>query len=87
MQSAEGVDVPETLEDFYAKCGEILEIEHVWVTPNVRKGGRWNRKLGNGRFAGYGVIRPWGTGYQVMSRSQGSKVFNTQHEVYEFLKR
>ncbi len=49
-------------EDFYLRVAEIVGIEHNTLTkhPYYRRN-RWNdRKPGNGRFEGLGIIRSFG---------------------------
>lgn len=74
----------EEKEAFYAKCAEILNIEHVFHIP-VRKKTRWNtRFLGNGRYPGFGLVQCYGCVVRVVSK-HGTRVFNTYEEVYEYL--
>lgn len=69
---------------FYARCGEILGIEHDWQEP-VFKRTRWNnRKLGNGRFPGFGLVQTFGTRYRVVSKA-GTKVFDEKQDVFDYL--
>lgn len=69
---------------FYERCSEILGIEHVYNTP-VRRRNRWNtRRLGNGRYPGFGLIQCFGNGARVMSR-HGTRMFNSYDAVYEYL--
>lgn len=69
---------------FYARCGKILGIKHNWNTP-VKKRTRWNtRRIGNGRFPGYGLIRVYGDSIMVINR-QGSKMYSKAEEVYQML--
>lgn len=75
----------EEKEAFYAKCAEILNIEHVFHVP-VRRKTRWNtRFLGNGRYPGFGLVQCYGSVVRVVSK-RGTRVFNTYEEVYEYLK-
>ncbi len=72
-------------QEFYTKCGEILNIEHVYAEP-VRRRNRWNtRRLGNGRYPGFGLIRCYGTTVMVISKN-GSRVYKTYEEVYDYLR-
>jgi len=74
----------EEKEAFYARCGEILSIEHNWNTP-VKRRTRWNaRFLGNGRYLGFGLIRVYGSEVMVTSKA-GTRWFKTADEVYEYL--
>ena len=69
---------------FYARCGEILGIEHDWNAP-VKRRNRWNaRRIGNGRFPRYGLIRVYGDQIMVTTR-KGSKMYKSQEEVYRML--
>ena len=71
---------------FYAQCGEILGIEHVWIEPVPRRT-RWNnRQLGNGRFPGFGVIHCYGQSVRVISRERGTQMFFDYEETFSFLK-
>jgi len=72
-------------QDFYAKCSEILHIEHEYNVPFHKKT-RWNaRTLGNGRFPGFGTIQSFGGYYRVMCYN-GTYIFETEEEVYDFLR-
>lgn len=72
-------------KEFYTQCGEILGIEHDWNTPVARRT-RWNaRFLGNGRYPGFGLIRVYGSQIMVTTK-QGTKMFKTAEEVYEYLR-
>lgn len=74
----------EEKEVFYARCGEILGIEHNWNTP-VKRRNRWNaRFLGNGRYPGFGLIRCYGNNIMVISK-RGTRMFDSCDAVYEFL--
>ena len=69
---------------FYAKCGNILGIEHAWNDPVPRRT-RWNaRFIGNGRFPGFGLIRIYGREIMVTSRA-GTKMFSDPEKVFEYL--
>jgi len=71
-------------QEFYTRCGEILDIAHCWNTPVPRRT-RWNnRVVGNGRFPGYGLIRCYGKDIMVTSKA-GTRMFATVDDVYEFL--
>lgn len=70
---------------FYAQCGEILGIEHVWIDPVPRRT-RWNnRNDGNGRFPGFGVIHCFGHAVRVISHDTGTQMFFNYDETYKFL--
>ena len=76
----------EEKEAFYARCGEILGIEHNWNTP-VKRRNRWNaRRIGNGRFPGYGLIRVYGDQVMVTNK-QGTKMYKSAEEVLQMLER
>jgi hypothetical protein len=69
---------------FYERCSEILKIEHVYNTP-VRRRNRWNtRRLGNGRYPGFGLVQCYGGSVRVVSR-HGTRMFKTYEEVYDYL--
>lgn len=71
-------------QDFYARCAEILNIDHEYKTQFKYKT-RWNaRVIGNGRYPGFGVITPFGPFIRVMCR-KGTFTFETYEEVYAFL--
>jgi len=73
-------------KEFYARCGEILGIEHDWNPPVPRRT-RWNnRVIGNGRFPGFGLIRIFGDQIMVTNRA-GSKMFKNKEEVFEHLQK
>jgi len=74
----------EEKEAFYARCGEILGIEHNWNTP-VKRRTRWDaRRIGNGRYPGYGLIRVYGSQAMVTNHKE-TRWFKTADEVYEYL--
>ncbi len=77
----------EEKKKFYEQCGSILGITHEWSEP-VFKRTRWNnRKIGNGRFPGFGLVQCFGpTSFRVVSR-KGTKVFNSPDGVFEYLKK
>lgn len=75
----------EEKQEFYAQCSEILAIAHDYADPVPRRN-RWNtRRLGNGRYPGFGLIQCFGSQVRVISRT-GTRMFKTYEEVYEFLK-
>jgi hypothetical protein len=80
-------DIMKTNEEkraFYARCAQILDIEHVWNEPVPRRT-RWNtRRLGNGRYPGFGLIQCYGTTVRVVSR-RGTRMFDSYEAVYEYL--
>lgn len=72
--------------EFYARCSEILNIEHEFHEPVPRRN-RWNaRRLGNGRYPTFGLIQCFGSYVRVMSK-KGTVMFKTYEEVYEYLER
>lgn len=76
----------EEKREFYAKCAEILKINHDFTEP-VRRRNRWNtRRLGNGRFPGFGLVQCFGSSVRVMSK-HGTKIFYTYDEVYSYLQK
>lgn len=74
----------EEKQAFYERCAQILGIEHVYNVPVPRRN-RWNtRRLGNGRYPGFGLVQCFGDGARVMSK-HGTRMFKTYDEVYEYL--
>jgi len=72
--------------EFYENCANILCIEHEFNEP-VRRRNRWNtRRLGNGRYPGFGLVQCFGSSVRVMSKD-GTRMFNSYEETYEYLKR
>lgn len=71
---------------FYDRCAEILKIPHEWNEP-ARRRTRWNnRRLGNGRFPGFGLVQTCGEkSFRVVSKA-GTRVFDTADAVYAYLK-
>ena len=70
---------------FYDTVSSILKIEHEFHDP-VRRRTRWNaRFLGNGRFPGFGLVQCFGHAIRVVSKN-GTKVFYSYEEVYDYLK-
>ena len=75
----------ENKKEFYDKVSKILNIEHEFNEPVPRRT-RWNnRKIGNGRFPGFGLVRCYGSGVLIITKS-GTKTFDTYEEVYKYLK-
>lgn len=69
---------------FYEKCAEILNIDHEFNEP-VRRRTRWNtRRLGNGRFPGFGLVQCFGGNVRVVSKD-GTKMFSCYEDVYNYL--
>lgn len=75
-------------QDFYAKCSEILNIDHEYHVPFHKKT-RWsNRVLGNGRYEGFGVIQVFNKQlFHIMSSKHGVHMFYNEDDVYDFLER
>lgn len=73
-------------EEFYAECSRILGIAHEYHDPYSRRT-RWNtRRLGNGRFPGFGLIQCFGPGgIRVMQRGHDTVWCKTYQEVYDIL--
>jgi hypothetical protein len=71
--------------EFYENCANILNIGHDFHEP-VRRRNRWNtRRLGNGRYPGFGLVQCFGSTVRVVSKN-GTKMFNTYEETYDYLK-
>ena len=77
----------ESKQEFYAQCGAILGIDHEWSEP-VKRRNRWNtRKIGNGRFPGFGLVQSFNAKlFRVVSR-HGTQMFYSPEEVYEYLRK
>jgi hypothetical protein len=74
----------EEKREFYENCAKILCIEHEFNEP-VRRRNRWNtRRLGNGRYPGFGLVQCFGSSVRVMSK-HGTKMFKTYEETYKYL--
>ncbi len=74
----------EEKREFYERCGEILGIAHVYNKPVPRRN-RWNnRRLGNGRYPGFGLVQCYGNSARVMSK-HGTKMFDSYEAVYNYL--
>lgn len=74
-------------EEFYLKVSEILNIPHQYTTP-VKRRNRWTaRRLGNGRFPGYGLIQCFGGQVRVMRRGHETRWFQSYQDVYDMLER
>jgi hypothetical protein len=72
-------------EAFYARCSEILGIPHEYHDPVPRRN-RWNtRRLGNGRFPGFGLIQSYGGPVRVIRRGQPTRWYNSHEEVLDML--
>lgn len=71
-------------KEFYERCSAILGIVHEYNTPVPRRN-RWNaRRLGNGRYPGFGLVQCYGSSARVISK-HGTRMFNSYEEVYEYL--
>lgn len=74
----------EEKREFYENCAKILNIKYDYKEPVPRRN-RWNtRRLGNGRYPGFGLIHCHGSTVKVMSK-HGTKMFSTYEEVYNYL--
>lgn len=72
-------------EAFYGACADALGIRHDYVEPVPRRN-RWNtRRLGNGRFPGFGLVRAYSSCVIVTSR-RGTKKFSDRAAVLEWLR-
>lgn len=72
---------------FYEKCSEFLQIDHDYHDP-VKRRTRWNTRLkGNGRYPGFGLIQCFGSCIRIVSRKEGTKIFKTYEEVYDYLEK
>lgn len=86
-----------TDEEFYDECGRILGVEHVAHPvdkPRENRRGeqcstsrtRWTRSLGNGRYAGRGVIRKFGEKVHVAFHTPHvNQMFASTTEALDFL--
>lgn len=71
-------------KEFYERCSVILGIAHEYNTPVPRRN-RWNaRRLGNGRYPGFGLVQCYGSSARVVSK-HGTRMFKSYEEVYEYL--
>lgn len=72
-------------KEFYETCAKIIDVEHEFNSP-VRKRTRWNnRKLGNGRFPGFGLIRHFGSCIIVTPKDRDSTTFKHESDVFDYL--
>jgi hypothetical protein len=72
-------------QEFYAHCSEILGIEHDWNEPVPRRT-RWNtRRIGNGRFPGFGLIRCYNEKNIIVMSKAGTKHFTSCEAVIKHL--
>lgn len=73
-------------QHFYQTCADILDIPHTFNDPVPRRN-RWNaRRLGNGRYPGFGLVQCFGSKIRVISR-HGTKMFDDYEQVYQYLKK
>jgi hypothetical protein len=85
----------ESVEQFYQDVADLLGVENNYRYDEFTVGGtyrtRWNnRKPGNGRFEGYGLIRFFGPNciHVVLHKpAMISGVFNSTEEVLSALKK
>lgn len=73
-------------EEFYNLCGDLLGVEHQYVSP-VRKT-RWSsRNPGNGLYPSHGVIRCWGSLiYVCLYDPKIVKIFDDKQSVIEYIR-
>lgn len=75
--------------EFYNRCAELLGVEYICTPFPYETKTRWNnRKPGEGRYPGYGLIRHFGGNIHVTLRHPviHNKVYTSENDVYEFLK-
>ena len=73
-------------QHFYQTCADILDIPHTFNDPVPRRN-RWNtRRLGNGRYPGFGLVQCFGSKIRVISK-HGTKMFDDYEQVYQYLKK
>lgn len=76
------------LEDdavFYGACAQALGIAHEYHKP-MRRRTRWNnRRLGNGRFPGFGLVRLHGAAVIIISH-RGTKPFGDRATALAWLR-
>jgi len=81
----------ESLEDskkeFFEKCSSILGIPHDYHSQPAIRGrkGRWNRRLGNGRFLGFGVIHFHSSTCIHCLTKVGTKTFSNPQDCLDWL--
>lgn len=74
-------------KDFYDRCAELMGTTHEYNTPVARRT-RWNtRRLGNGRFPGRGVIRPYNPKciHVMLTNPKMTRTFTSVDALFEFL--
>lgn len=77
------------MNDFYEECAKILGVDYECEGFPYRKRTRWNnRKAGNGRFPGFGIIRVYGDVVHVALRKPiiHQQIFNSKQEALDFLR-
>lgn len=76
-------------QDFYERCGELLENPHAFIDRHTRVT-RWNnRDPGNGRYPGLGQIRMFGPNcIHVMLRNpiRINRTFDSMDAVFDLLR-
>jgi len=74
-------------KEFYDRCAELLGTTHEYHDPVPRRT-RWNtRLLGNGRFPGRGVIRPYNANciHAMLTNPRIVRTFTSVDALFEFL--
>lgn len=72
-------------EKFYAQVSKILGIEHEYHQPVPRRN-RWNtRRLGNGRFPGFGLVQDFGGQVRIMRVGHPTIWCKSHEEAIKFL--
>ena len=75
-------------EEFYLRCAEILNTDHLGVPFPYYKRTRWNNRVaGQGRFEGRGIVRCFGSQVHIALTSPAvvSKIFESKEEALLFL--
>ena len=68
------------------KVSEILKIEVEYHIPYTKRN-RWNaRRLGNGRFKGFGLVQCFGDEKVRVVSKKGTHYFTSYTDVYKYLK-
>lgn len=75
-------------QEFYQACAKLLGAEHEYQPYPYRRRNRWNnRRPGNGRFPGFGVIRLYGDRAHIQLRAPvRMSLWCSHEEALEFLK-
>jgi hypothetical protein len=93
---------PNVEQEFYDKCAQLLGTTHEydeWVRYTrvdretgeqyIRDRSRWGpRKVGNGRYPGFGMIRRFGPSHIHVALTlpvSVNRVFSSEQDVYDFL--